>query len=52
LGRLPQGYDFGVGSGVQVAENAILSSTYNYAVFDHHGSYWDFACGRGGARFL
>jgi hypothetical protein len=51
-GCLTQGYDFGVGRWVQVTEDSVLSSTYNYAVFDHDGPYWDFACTRGGARFL
>ena len=46
-----EGYDFGVGGGVAVAEDAVLASAYDLIFVDDDCAYGNFACGFGGVGF-
>ena len=46
-----EGYDFGVGGGVVVAEDAVLASADDDVVVDDDCAYGDFAAGFGGLGF-
>jgi hypothetical protein len=48
---LAEGYDFGVGGGVVVAENAVLAAGDDFAAVDDDGADGDFAGEFGGAGF-
>ena len=46
-----EGYDFGVGGGVGVAEDSVLASADDLVVVDDDCAYGDFAVGFGGLGF-
>jgi hypothetical protein len=46
-----EGYDLGVGCGVGIGDDAVLTAGENDPVADEDGSYGDFAASFGGAGF-
>jgi hypothetical protein len=51
LASFAEGYDFGMGGGVAVAEDSVLASAYDFVFVDHDCAYRDFAVGFGVVRF-
>lgn len=49
--RFAEGYDFGVGRGVGVAEDSVLASAYDLVFVDDYRAYGNFAVGFGRLGF-
>jgi hypothetical protein len=51
LASLAEGYYFGVGGGVAVAEDSVLAAAYDFVFVDYDCAYRDFAVGFGVVGF-